>query len=80
MRSWISVLSPSSRRARRCTGNSAVSRKTTHVTTSQASFRQLWFGINDNRESPWVDCGWPGNAVLAFALAAHADWQRRGAR
>jgi hypothetical protein len=41
------------------------------VTFSQANWRQLQFGIDDGRESPWVDCGRPGNALLAFALAVH---------
>ena len=41
------------------------------VTFNQANDRQLQFGIDDNRESAWTDCGRPGNAILAFGLAAY---------
>lgn len=41
------------------------------VTTTQANFRHLQFGIDSDRASEWVDCGRPGGAVLAFALAVH---------
>lgn len=41
------------------------------VTTSQANWRHLQFGIDDDRASEWIDCGRPGNALLAFALAVH---------
>ncbi|MCE9533405.1 MAG: PQQ-binding-like beta-propeller repeat protein [Planctomycetes bacterium] len=41
------------------------------VTSSQANWRHLQFGIDDNRASEWTDCGRPGNALLAFALAVH---------
>lgn len=41
------------------------------ATTNQANWRHLQFGIDDNRASEWVDCGRPGNALLAFALAVH---------
>lgn len=41
------------------------------VTSSQANFRHLQFGIDDDRASDWIDCGRPGNALLAFALAVH---------
>jgi poly(3-hydroxybutyrate) depolymerase len=41
------------------------------VTSSQANFRHLQFGIDDDRASAWIDCGRPGNALLAFALAVH---------
>ncbi len=41
------------------------------VTSNQANWRQLQFGIDDNRASPWRDCGRPGKALFAFALAAH---------
>ncbi len=41
------------------------------VTTTQANFRQLQFGIDNDRSSEWVDCGRPGGAVLAFALSVH---------
>lgn len=41
------------------------------VTTSQANWRHLQFGIDDDRAAPWRDCGRPGQALFAFALAAH---------
>jgi outer membrane protein assembly factor BamB len=41
------------------------------VTTNQANWRHLQFGIDDDRVSPWRDCGQPGNALLAFALTVH---------
>jgi hypothetical protein len=41
------------------------------VTFNQANCRQLQFGIDDNRESDWTDCGRPGKALLAFGLVAH---------
>ncbi len=41
------------------------------VTTTQANFRQLQFGIDNDQSSEWEDAGRPGNATLAFALAAH---------
>jgi hypothetical protein len=41
------------------------------LTTNQANWRHLQFGIDDDRASPWRDCGRPGNAILAFALAVH---------
>jgi len=41
------------------------------ATTNQANWRHLQFGIDDNRASEWQDCGRPGNATLAFGLAAH---------
>lgn len=34
-----------------------------------ANFRQLYFGIDDNFSSAWVDNGRPGNALLAFGMA-----------
>jgi hypothetical protein len=44
----------------------------TGVTTSQANFRQLHFGIDDGQmETGWTDHGRPGQAVLIFALAVH---------
>jgi len=39
------------------------------VTSSQANRRHLQFGIDNNHASPWTDCGCPGKALLAFALA-----------
>ena len=41
------------------------------ATTNQANWRHLQFGIDDNRTTGWIDCGRPGNALLAFALAVH---------
>jgi hypothetical protein len=41
------------------------------VTTTQANFRQLQFGIDNDQQSDWQDVGRPGNATLAFALAVH---------
>lgn len=42
------------------------------VTFSQANDRQLQFGIDNDQTPPeWTDCGRPGNALLAFALAVH---------
>jgi hypothetical protein len=43
----------------------------TGVTFNQANDRNLQFSIDDNRETPWIDCGRPGKAILAFALAVH---------
>jgi len=41
------------------------------VTTNQANWRHLQFGIDDDRATEWRDCGRPGNTILAFALAVH---------
>ncbi|MBL8818653.1 MAG: hypothetical protein JNL58_21680 [Planctomyces sp.] len=41
------------------------------ITTSHANSGQLVFGIDHNRASDWIDCGRPGNALLAFGLAVH---------
>lgn len=41
------------------------------VASNQANWRHLQFGIDDDRVSPWRDCGRPGNAILAFAMAVH---------
>lgn len=44
----------------------------TGVTFNQANFRQLQFGIDDNRISAWRDRGKPGkNSLLAFGLITH---------
>lgn len=45
--------------------------KSQAVTTSVANDRHLHFGIDDQRESGWQDCGRPGNALLAFGLVVH---------
>jgi hypothetical protein len=47
-------------------------KSSTGVTSSQPNRRHLQFGIDDNHASPWRDCGQPGKALLAFALATHA--------
>ncbi len=44
--------------------------KSNAATSSQANARHLQFGIDDDRASAWRDCGRPGKAVLAFALAS----------
>jgi hypothetical protein len=41
------------------------------VTTTQANWRHLQFGIDDDRMTAWRNCGRPGQALLAFALAVH---------
>ncbi|MBI5396487.1 MAG: LamG domain-containing protein [Verrucomicrobia bacterium] len=41
------------------------------VTSNQANWRHLQFGIDDDRASAWSDCGRPGKALFAFALATH---------
>lgn len=43
----------------------------TGTTSNQANWRHLQFGIDDNRATDWRDCGRPGKAILAFALAVH---------
>ena len=44
----------------------------TGVTFNQANFRQLQFGIDNDRVSDWRDCGQPGKkSLLAFGLIAH---------
>jgi len=43
------------------------------VTTNQPNFRHLQFGIDDRKHSGWLDCGKPGNALSAFALAVHQN-------
>ena len=42
------------------------------VTFNQANYRQLQFGIDQDRISDWRDCGQPGKkSLLAFGLIAH---------
>ena len=41
------------------------------VTSNQANWRHLQFGIDDDRAAEWRDCGRPGKATFAFALAVH---------
>jgi hypothetical protein len=42
------------------------------VTSNQANWRRLQFGIDDDAISDWRDCGRPGNALFAFSMAEHA--------
>ena len=42
------------------------------VTTNQANYRHLHFGIDNNKVGEWQDCGQPGKALCAFSLAVHA--------
>jgi hypothetical protein len=39
--------------------------------TSQSSYRQLMFGIDDGKSGVWIDEGRPGNALMAFAMAEY---------
>jgi hypothetical protein len=48
-----------------------LSLKSNSVMSSHANTRQLHFGIDNAHTSEWVDCGRPGNAVLARSLAEH---------
>jgi hypothetical protein len=41
------------------------------VTASQANWRHLQFGIDDDKPGAWRDCGRPGKALFAFAMAVH---------
>ncbi len=41
------------------------------VVSNQPNWRHLQFGIDDGRETGWTDCGRPGQALFAFALAVH---------
>lgn len=41
------------------------------VTSNQANDRHLQFGIDDNRDTPWRNCGRPGQALFAFSMAVH---------
>lgn len=44
----------------------------TGVTFNQANYRQLQFGIDNDRMTAWHDCGQPGKrSLLAFGLVAH---------
>src|SRR5207245_1697940 len=45
--------------------------KSNAVTSSQANSRHLQFGIDNDKKSAWLDCGRPGKAILAFAMAVH---------
>lgn len=39
--------------------------------TSQSSYRQLIFGIDDGKSGQWTNAGRPGSALMAFALAEY---------
>ncbi len=41
----------------------------TGVTSCSPNHRHLQFGIDDDRWSPWVDMGRPGDSILTFCLA-----------
>jgi hypothetical protein len=41
------------------------------VVSNQPNWRHLQFGVDDQRDSEWIDCGRPGKALFAFALAVH---------
>lgn len=41
------------------------------VTSNQANWRHLQFGIDDDKPGAWRDCGRPGKALFAFAMATH---------
>jgi outer membrane protein assembly factor BamB len=41
------------------------------VTSNQPNDRHLQFGMDDNRETAWRDCGRPGRALFAFSMATH---------
>jgi hypothetical protein len=41
------------------------------VGMSHANVRQLTFGIDNNKGSQWVDCGRPGEALIAFGMAEY---------
>jgi len=41
------------------------------VTSNQANWRHLQFGIDDDKPGAWRDCGRPGKALCAFAMAAY---------
>lgn len=41
------------------------------VVSNQPNWRHLQFGIDDDRDAGWIDCGRPGKALFAFSLAVH---------
>jgi len=45
--------------------------KSNSVMSSHANARQLHFGIDNNHTPEWIDCGRPGNTVLARSLVEH---------
>ena len=46
-------------------------KSTPGVTSNVANWRHLQFGIDDDKPGTWRDCGRPGKALLAFAMATH---------
>lgn len=57
--------------ARRRRGFHLTLKSNAGVTSSQANWRHLQFGIDDDKAGAWRDCGRPGKALFAFAMAAH---------
>ena len=45
--------------------------KSNSVMSSHANSRQLHFGIDNDYTPEWIDCGRPGNAILARSLAEY---------
>ena len=43
------------------------------MTSSTSNYRNVHFGIDDARLSPWQDCGRPGEAAFVSAMAVHGD-------
>lgn len=41
------------------------------VTSNVANWRHLQFGIDDDKPGAWRDCGRPGKALFAFAMATY---------
>lgn len=41
------------------------------VTSNLANWRHLQFGIDADKSTAWHDCGRPGDALFAFAMATH---------
>jgi hypothetical protein len=63
----VSQYDPASRR-----GFSLSIKNAAGVTSSQANYRNVHFGIDSGQLEPqWTDHGRPGDAVLIFALAVH---------
>jgi hypothetical protein len=46
-------------------------KSTPGVTSNVANWRHLQFGIDDDKPGAWRDCGRPGKALFAFAMATH---------
>ena len=41
------------------------------VTSNQPNYWHLQFGIDDNHETAWRDCGRPAQSLFAFSMAVH---------